>query len=134
MRDERGKARLEVGQLAAPDGWKQKRPPILAASRFRNANEPKSSARLFAAARNADLFLETLKADRADHDLLADHIARGAVHAHGFGELEVFLDRGLHFRARQILFDPRRIEAGILGGGDRARLVGWAAAAEQFLM
>src|SRR4029453_1177357 len=65
--------------------------------------KPAASARCLAAAGDADLFPQGVDADRADHDLLADHVARSAVHAHGFGELEVFLERAAHFGARQIL-------------------------------
>src|SRR6202158_3801015 len=80
------------------------------------------STRGLAAAGNADLFLEAFEADRTDHHLLADHIARRAVHAHRFGEFEIFLDRGAHFGARQILFEPAGIEAGFLGRGHWAGL------------
>src|SRR5579863_6178512 len=79
----------------------------------------RSSAGHFAAAGEADLFLETFEADGADHHLLADHVAWRAVHAHGFRELEVFIDRGFHLGARQILLEPRHVEAGILGSRQR---------------
>src|SRR6476659_2729974 len=68
------------------------------------------STRRLAATGDADFFLEVIKADRADHHLLADHVARRAVHAHRLGELEVLLDSGAYLRARQILLDPGRIE------------------------
>src|SRR6266404_1984366 len=93
----------------------------------------RSTGRL-AAASDADFFPKAIEADRADHDLLAYHIAPRAVHAHRFGELEVFLKRGAHFRTRDILLDPRDIEAGVLGGRHRTCLIGLAAAAEQLLM
>src|ERR1700761_2982402 len=87
------------------------------------------SASRLAAAGNADLFLETVEADGADHDLLADHIARRAVHAHRFGELEVLLDGGPHLGALDVLLDLRGVETGFLGRLHRARLVSRAAAA-----
>ena len=40
----------------------------------------------------------------------------------------------LDFGAREILFDLRHVEAGFLGRGHRARLVGLTAAAEQLLV
>src|SRR3954464_15713272 len=83
-----------------------------------------ASAGRLAAARDADLFLEALEADGADHDLLADHVARRAVEAHVLGELEVLLDGRLDLGAREILLDLRGVEAGFLGGCDGARLVG----------
>src|SRR5882672_2448491 len=92
-----------------------------------------SSARRLAAAGDADLFPQAVDADRADHHLLADHVARRAVHAHRLRELEVFLDRGADFRARTVLLELRDIEAGVLGGGQRARLVGLALAGEELL-
>src|SRR5947207_11749468 len=92
-----------------------------------------STGRL-ATAGEADLFPEVVETDRPDHHLLADHVARRAVHAHCFGELEVFLDRGAHLRARKVLLDPRGIEAGLLGGCHRAHLVRGAPPAEQLLV
>src|SRR5207244_7260396 len=65
----------------------------------------RQSARRLAAARGADLLLQPLKPDRADHDLLADHVARRTVHAHRFGELEVFLYRGFGFPACHVLLE-----------------------------
>src|ERR1700722_17357456 len=67
----------------------------------------RSSAGRLAAASGADFLLEAVEADRADHDLLADHVARRAVHAHRLGELEVFFDRRAHFRAGEVFFDLR---------------------------
>src|SRR6185437_2911768 len=99
-----------------------------------DCNARLSAAGRFAAAGHADLFLEPLEPDRADHDLLADHIARRAVHAHGLGEFEVLLDGGLHLGACQILVEPRHVDAGILGGGQRMGLVGRSAATEQLLV
>src|SRR5258705_7947038 len=93
-----------------------------------------ASTRRLAATGDADFFLEIIKADRADHHLLADHVAWRAVHTHRLGEFEVFLDRGAHFRARKILLDLSCIEAGLLGGCHRARLVRRATAAEQLLV
>src|SRR5215217_1978955 len=87
-----------------------------------------------AAACNADLFPEILDADRADHHLIADHVTRRAVHAHGFGEFEVLLEGGAYFRARKIFLKPSDIEAGLLGGGHGARLVRGATAAKQSLV
>src|SRR4051795_11928291 len=84
-----------------------------------------------AAAGDADLFLETVEADGADHDLLADHVARRAVHAHRFGKLEVFLDGGAYLGTGEVLLDPGGVEAGLLGRLERARLVGLTAPAEQ---
>ena len=102
---------------------------LIAVARFLHA----LACRL-AAAGETDLFLEAVEADRADHHLLADHVARRAVHAHRLGELEVFLDRGAHFGACKILLDPGRVEAGFLGRRHRARLVGGTTAAEQLLV
>src|SRR5215469_5784688 len=64
-----------------------------------------------AAAGNADLFLEVVETDGADHDLLADHVARSAVHAHRFGELEVLLEGGTHFGTGDVLLDSCGVEA-----------------------
>src|ERR1035438_8424434 len=81
--------------------------------------EPRRSAGRLAATGGADLFLQPVKPDRADHHLLADHIARRTVHAHGLGELEVFLDRRFRFRARHVLFKLCHIETGILRSEER---------------
>src|SRR5580693_5256560 len=70
-----------------------------------------SSTRSLAAARHPDLFLQSVKPDRADHDLLPDHVARRAIQAHVFGKLEVLLDRRLDLRASEILLDPGHVEA-----------------------
>src|SRR4029079_17781615 len=75
---------------------------------------PPSAARL-AAARGIDLFPERLEADRADHDIVADHVARRAVEPERFGELETFLQGRLHLGARHILVEPRNVEAAVLG-------------------
>src|SRR5438105_2165138 len=75
-----------------------------------------------------------IRADRANHDLLADDVARRAVHAERFRQLEIFLERGAHFLAAEILFQLRHVETGFLGRGKRARLVGGAAAAQQLLV
>ena len=81
-----------------------------------------STGRL-AAAGDADLFLQAFDTDGADHDLLADHIARRAVHAHRFSEFEVFLDGGAHLGTGDVFLDLRGVEAGLLGRLKRARLV-----------
>src|ERR1700721_1436388 len=86
------------------------------------------SARRFAAAGHADLFLQAIEPDGADHHLLADHVTRRAVHAHLLGELEVFLDGGAHFRACKVLFQSGYVEAGIFRRGHGVSLVGPAAA------
>src|SRR5258708_13294731 len=87
---------------------------------MRDANR---SRRRLAAAGDADLLGKSIAADRADHHLLADHVARRAVHAHSFGELEIFLNRCAHFRARGILLKPGHVEAGFLGGAEGAPLL-----------
>src|SRR5215475_3720059 len=80
-----------------------------------------ASAGRLAATRNADLFLQTFEADGADHDLLADDVARRAVQAHLLGEPEVLLDGRLHLGAREVLFDLRSVETGVLGRRHGAR-------------
>src|SRR3954468_12990588 len=92
------------------------------------------SARRLAAAGEADLFPQGVDADRADHDLLADHVARGAVHPHRFRELVVLFQGGADFGAADILVELRHVDAGFLGRRKRAGLVGLAAAAEQLLV
>src|SRR4029079_6569231 len=82
------------------------------------------SAGRLAAPGDADLFLQIVDADRADHDLLADHAARRAVHAHGLSELEVLFQRIAHFGARQVLLELAHVEADFLGDSHGARLVG----------
>src|SRR3569623_2275233 len=57
------------------------------------------SALVLAAAGGADVLLQLRQADRADHDLVADHVARRAVQAQRLGELEVLLERRLHLGA-----------------------------------
>src|SRR5258708_13651636 len=91
------------------------------------------SARRLAATGEADLFLQAVEADGADYDLLADHVAGRAVHAHRLGELEILLDVSFHFRACQILFDPGGIEPGFLATTHRACLFRGPAAAGPFL-
>src|SRR5216684_7529341 len=51
------------------------------------------STRRLATAGDADLFPEVVETDRADHHLLADHVARRAVHAHRFGDLVGWVER-----------------------------------------
>src|SRR4051812_25514406 len=92
------------------------------------------SARRLAAAGDADLLRKGIAADGANHDLLANHVARRAVHTHRFGELEILLERGAPFRARHILVELCHIEAGLLGRSQRAGLVGLALTAEQLLV
>src|SRR5215813_7856695 len=92
------------------------------------------SAGRFAAARDADLLLEAVEADGADHDLLADDVARRAAEAHVLGELEVLLDGRLDLGAGEILIDLRGVEAGLFGRRHGARLVGRSPAAEQLLV
>src|SRR5690242_12769241 len=110
------------GAAATKKGRRWRRPCVPERAKQRSAGG-------LAAACDADLFLQALEADRADHDLLADDIARRAVQAHLLGELEVLLDGRLDLGAREILFDLRGVEAGFLGRGHRARLVGLTAAA-----
>src|SRR5262245_60448821 len=49
-----------------------------------------------AGAGGLDLLLEGVEADRADHDVRTDHVARRAVEAELVGELHAFLDRAAH--------------------------------------
>src|SRR5437879_12739519 len=79
----------------------------------------RQSARRLAAAGGADLLLQSLKPDRADHHLFADHVARRTVHSHRFGKLEIFLDRGFRFRACHVLFELCGMDASVLGLGYR---------------
>src|SRR5262245_40636281 len=92
------------------------------------------SARRLAATRAVNLFLESIEADGADDDILAYDVARRTVEAERFGELEAFLDRGLHLVACHVLLDLRDVEADLLRRRERARLVGLATAAEQLLV
>src|SRR5215831_16758583 len=87
-----------------------------------------------AAAGDVDPLLEGIEADRADHQLGADHVARRAVDPERLGELHALLDRGAHLVAPHVLLDACDVESRLLGGGERARLVGLAAAAEQPLV
>ena len=50
-----------------------------------------ATQKMYAMRTRPDLSFDT---DGADYDLLADHVARRAVHAHRFGELKVLLDGG----------------------------------------
>src|SRR5262245_16643404 len=72
------------------------------------------SACRLAATRGVNLFLKSIEADGADDDILAHHVARRAVEAQCLGELEAFLDRGLHLVARHVLFDLRDVEPDLL--------------------
>src|SRR4051794_30098715 len=92
------------------------------------------SAGRLAATRLRDLLPQTFDADRADHDLLTDHIARRAVHAHRFGEFEVFFDGGLGLGAGHVLLELGHVESEVLGRGQRPGLVRLATTAEQFLV
>src|SRR5215831_20792439 len=94
----------------------------------------RSGAGGLAAARDVDLLLERLEADRAHDHFFADHVARRAVEPERLGELPALLDRGEHLVAAHVLLDARHVEARLLGGLERARLVGLAAAAEQPLV
>src|SRR3569832_1160076 len=78
----------------------------------------------FAAAGDADLFPQALKPDGPDHDLLADDVAQHAVQAHLLGKLHVLLDGRLDLVTREILLDPRGVEAGLLCRRHGACLVG----------
>src|SRR5580692_1749421 len=84
--------------------------------------------------RRRDFLLQRVEADGAHHQFGADHIARRAADAEGVGELHVLVDGGLDFVAVHILLDPRHVEAGVLGGRERVRLVGRTAAAKKLLM
>src|SRR5215469_7842539 len=87
-----------------------------------------------AAAGDVDLLLERGEPDGADHDLLADDVARRAVEAERLGDLHVLIDRGAHLVGRHVLLQARHVEAGLLGGRERVRQVGLTAAAEQPLV
>src|SRR5262249_57325478 len=82
-----------------------------------------SAGRLAAAARGVDLVLERTEADGADHDVVADHVARRAVEAERLGELEALLDLRLDLVAGHVLLDARDVETHLLADGERARLV-----------
>src|SRR5262249_8903450 len=101
---------------------------------FAIAMERVTSAGRLAAACDADLLLQAVKADSADHDLLADHIARRTVQPHVFGELEVLFDGCLDLGAGEIFLDLRGVEASVLCRGHRPGLVRRTAAAEQLLV
>src|SRR5262245_6604961 len=91
------------------------------------------AARL-AAARSVDLLLERLEADRANHNIVADYVAWRAIKPERFGKLEAFLQGRLHFGARNVLVEPRHVEADVLGDGQGARLVRLAATPEHLLV
>src|SRR4029079_19061821 len=55
------------------------------------------SAGRLAAARGVDLFFQRGKADGADHDVVADDIARRAVQAELLGELETLFQTAVDF-------------------------------------
>src|SRR5690349_22089554 len=95
------------------------------------ANGP--SAIRLSAARGIDLFLQRIEANRADNHIVTDDIARCPVEAERFCELEVFLQGGLYLRACHVLVEPGHVEPDVLGDGERARLVGLAAAAQKCL-
>src|SRR5437879_12243998 len=104
-----------------------KRPADCRPFQFANAGTPDRwkcrSTRRLAATGYADFFLEIIKADRADHHLLADHVAWRAVHTHRLGEFEVFLDRSAHFRGRKLLLDRSWMDDGLLAGCHPSPLV-----------
>src|SRR6266851_7510677 len=95
---------------------------------------PGVSARRLAATRVVDLFLEGLEADRADHHVGADHVARRAVHPERLGDLVALLERCLDLVARKVLLDAPDIETDLLGDRQRTCLVDRSAAAEQLLV
>src|SRR6266516_2389490 len=76
--------------------------------------------------RDADLLFQRRHAHRADDDFAADDIARRAVEPQRIGDMHVLLERGLGLVAGHVLFDARRIEADLLGDGERVGAVGLA--------
>src|SRR6476661_1049258 len=115
----------------------QKRPPQKSPRRpliGRETTDGSPSAARLAAAGGVDLFLQRIEADRADHDVVADHITRRAIEAEGLGELEAFLQRGLDLRACQILVQAPHVEADVLGNRERTGLVRLTAPAQQLLV
>src|ERR1700761_18630 len=82
----------------------------------------------------ADLLAQRIEADGADHDFLADHVARGAVDAERLGELHVLLDRLFHLVAAHVAFETRHVESDFLGDRERTRLVGGATSAQELLV
>src|SRR5262245_15389842 len=93
-----------------------------------------SSAGSLAAAGGIYLFSQRFEANRADHDIVADHVAWGAAETERLGKFEALLQRRLYFRTRQIFFEPGHIETNVLGNRQRARLIGLAATAQQLLV
>src|SRR5579863_8284435 len=84
--------------------------------------------------RGGELLLQFVEADRSDHKLIADDIARRAVDADRVGELHVFVDGGLHFGAVHVFLEPRHVEADFLGDGECPRQIGYAAAPKKLLV
>src|SRR6266700_7606910 len=85
-------------------------------------------------ARGFDLVAQRREPDRAYHDIAADHVARRAVEAERLGQLHAFGDRRRDLVAFEILLEARHVETDLLGDGERSRLVGLAASAEQLLV
>ena len=81
-----------------------------------------------------DLLFQFVEPDGAHHHLVADHVGRRAADAERIGELHVLVDRRLHLVAVHVLLEAGHIETDLLGDGERARLVGRAAAAEELLV
>src|SRR5271170_805072 len=81
-----------------------------------------------------DLVFQLINADGADHDLVADHVARRTADTERVGKLHVLVDRLLHLVAVHVLLEARHIETDFLGNGERARLIGFTAATEQLLV
>src|SRR5262245_16439683 len=86
------------------------------------------SAGCLAAARGVDLFLQGGKANRADHDAVANDVARRAVQAELLGKPEALLQTAADFVAGEIALEPRHVDAHLLGGGHGMGLVGLTAA------
>src|SRR5262249_2337236 len=145
-RDLAYKGEAETRAQAASAGSLDRRPRVGAEREFtcdggrsrlalvRSRGAAQSLAARLAAACGVNLFLKRIETDRADHDVVAHHVARGAVEAERVGELEALFDGGFDLVARHVLLEPCDVEPCILRRGECARPVRLAAPAEQLLM
>jgi hypothetical protein len=126
-----------IGRLPereSPTASRATRPAAARAAPREAGGRPGASAGGLAAAGLLTLALQRFEAHGADHDVVADHVARRAVEAEPLGELEAFLEA----RARP-LRSSCRARSGPRRGrppwhGERARAVDLAAAGEQLLV
>src|SRR5579885_162314 len=83
-----------------------------------------------AATGRVDLFAQTIEADSADDDIVADDVTRRAVEAQRLGQLHVLVERLVDFGALHVLLQFVHVEPDLLGDCEGALAVDMAAAAE----